>query len=257
MREYAKLISGVRFELERRKQIFSTPSAELGGFCREEWYLRDEILLSWPLVCMAFWCFMRPKRLLQCGGQAEGENLVLVWGLSFTFLGTWRVFVHPRLGFLVGSRDEELEAAKHVFLALCRVQKSEVRRGDWQHQALLWWFQGRHCSPSFGIQVLMWHFVCYRQYGWRQLIEALRSLVGVWYNSSLSAFQARLELGFEVNLEGAERFYRARWSQEIYLLFFSTAEHGNGNKSSGPCVVIHYVNASLMLGEKTTCCSVS
>lgn len=34
-------------------------------------------------------------------------------------LYTWRDLVHPRLGLLVGSRDEELEAAKHVFLTVC------------------------------------------------------------------------------------------------------------------------------------------
>lgn len=33
-------------------------------------------------------------------------------------LRTWRVLGHPRLGLLVGRRDEELEAAKHIFLAV-------------------------------------------------------------------------------------------------------------------------------------------
>lgn len=32
MREYAKLMSGLIFELEERKKIFLIPSAELGGF---------------------------------------------------------------------------------------------------------------------------------------------------------------------------------------------------------------------------------
>lgn len=38
-------------------------------------------------------------------------------------LCTWRVLVHPRLKFLAGSRDNELEAAKHVFLV-----HAELRR---------------------------------------------------------------------------------------------------------------------------------
>lgn len=32
MREYAKLMSGLRFELEEQKKIFFMPSAELGEF---------------------------------------------------------------------------------------------------------------------------------------------------------------------------------------------------------------------------------
>jgi len=46
-------------------------------------------------------------------------------------LRTWRVLVHPRLGLLGGSRDEELEAVKCFSSCSRRVQKDEMSRVVW------------------------------------------------------------------------------------------------------------------------------
>lgn len=46
MMEYVKIMSGLRFELEKQKKIFLMPSAEPGGLCGGEAYMVDKILLS-------------------------------------------------------------------------------------------------------------------------------------------------------------------------------------------------------------------
>lgn len=49
-----KLMSCLRFELDKQNKMFLMPSAELGTFNGEEWYLRGKNLLPWLQTGMAF-----------------------------------------------------------------------------------------------------------------------------------------------------------------------------------------------------------
>lgn len=245
----AKLMSGLRFQLDKRKKLFLVLSAKLGGFYGKELNLMVKILLLWLQVGIAFWKF-----LILCMGIGFETQMLSLWdgecpgrgwkpggelkAICPSCLSIYGDSLYIYLGLVVGSRDEE--TAKHDFLAV-----QELRRMRWEEE---FGSPEPFCDdfregasphlPAFGVQVLMCCLACYRQQGWRQLIEWLRSLVSVRNNSCWNAFHAGFGWGFGVKLDGAEWFHRTRCSQKVhYSSILHNTENFDENKSSCPCIV--------------------
>lgn len=142
LKEHDKLTSGLCFGLEKWIKFFLLHSAELGEFLLERhhiWGTRSfyyDFREAWLFGYYWFWLWeANAFSVWWCGAQAEEENLVMGWSLSLISLHICRALIHPRLGLLDRGREEELKAAKQVFLA----KSAEIRNIRWALQ----WFQGR------------------------------------------------------------------------------------------------------------------